>query len=118
MVMWNPSGTTLIFRPHVWHTTLVRANPASRWSSPNLAFIQACLNHALMAMTAGLRQPNGWLRELLTMPPWRQSYNFGVPRNFAQMCEALMHMAESMLLAEDSRITILERREHHISWNN
>ena len=118
MVMWNPTGTNLVLRPHVWHTTLVRATPVDRWSAPYLPFIQACLNHALMAMTAGLRGPGGILSEMLTMPLWSRSFNFGVPRNFAQMCEALMHMGESMLLAEDSRITILERREHHISWNN
>ena len=118
MVMWAPVGPTSILRPAMWHTTLVRALPGSAGIAINLAWIQTALNHALAAMTAPHRAATGVISTHLSMPPWRSSWNYGLPVIFEPTCTALMHMAESMLLASDPSIMILERRRLHISWNN
>ena len=117
MVDWHPSGSPSILRPRMWHTTLVRARVKPSTGAAGLMIIQNALSHAMNAMLAPMRGVNGAVHARLSFPPWKASWNDGLPSVFERVCEALMHMGESMLIAHNADIEILERRPHHISWN-
>lgn len=120
-IWWNPlpGSPSSIMRPEKWHTTLLRAWPKSIALDALVQVGQngeAIANAILRALTP-VRFPNGSLRCHVVPPPWRNSWNFGVPPQAGHAIPVIHEFLKQLMLSADPECTVIEEADSHISWH-
>jgi hypothetical protein len=120
-IWWNPlPGCPLsIMRPHMWHTTLMRAWPSSMSLDQLVTIAQQAVNvaNAIFRFLTPDRQPDGSLRCYVVPPPWRASWNFGIPPQVASVPPILHSFLKAVMIAHDANCEVITECDSHISWH-
>ena len=118
-IWWEPQQAPLsIMRPGNMHTTMLRcySNGGVARFGQHLDAWNVALQASLNALLAPHRHGDGTVHAFLALPPWKNSWTFGVPQHLRSIGEPLARLLEAFIKAIDAQTWFGERVAEHISW--